>query len=192
MAGRRRTKKREQILDAGSELFQHKGIRRVTVAEVCERASVSKVTFYKYFTDKTELARSVLDMLCDRVLARLDELEAMDVPFVDKAREFVAERARLAAELSPEFVRDLYGAGPELADFVRERAVHDRKYFIAFLERAQSAGDVRRSVSPELILAVVEKLTALGADDALVERCGGFEAVTRGVNEIFFFGVLAD
>ena len=186
----RRTKKRAQIVDAAIDLFQRHGIKRVTVTEVCERASVSKMTFYKYFADKTTLARHVIDVLSDRILERIDALEAMDVPFAEKVEKLVEERVQMARDLSPVFIADLYNGGPELADFLRERGTYNRRHFVAFIVRAQEKGEVRADLEPELILAVLEKLNELGRDEALAKLCGGYEPLTRGVNQLFFHGLL--
>lgn len=44
--------RRMQIVQALSELFEALPIESVTVNGICERAGISKPTFYRYFTDK--------------------------------------------------------------------------------------------------------------------------------------------
>ena len=50
-----------EITDTARKLFWKHGIRRVTVEEICEKAGVSKMTFYRMFDNKIELAKTVLD-----------------------------------------------------------------------------------------------------------------------------------
>ena len=46
--------KREQILKTGKELFWKFGFKRVTIEEICKEAGISKMTYYKYFTNKMD------------------------------------------------------------------------------------------------------------------------------------------
>src|SRR4051794_889117 len=87
----RASKKEAQLLATAEDLFKRYGIKRVSVTEICAAAGVSKVTFYKFFPDKVALAKRVLDDLGDRNLARIDEIEARDVPFPEKVAALIEE-----------------------------------------------------------------------------------------------------
>jgi len=47
--------KRQKILHTGKELFWKFGFKRVTIEELCKEAGISKMTYYKYFTNKMDL-----------------------------------------------------------------------------------------------------------------------------------------
>ena len=55
-----KTKKQDQIIQAGRHLFWKYGMKRVSIEEICREAGVSKMTFYKYFANKTALALYIL------------------------------------------------------------------------------------------------------------------------------------
>lgn len=57
---------REAIVD----LVHDKGFHAVTVDHICERADVTRATFYVHFRDKEHLLSSVVDDLVDRSLDR--------------------------------------------------------------------------------------------------------------------------
>lgn len=48
-------KKEEKILNAAIKLFLDQGVKKTTMDDIAARANVSKVTIYKYFTDKDTL-----------------------------------------------------------------------------------------------------------------------------------------
>lgn len=52
---RTRRVRRQHLLDAGQDLFLHDGYHATTMERVAEAAGVSKVTLYRYFTDKDDL-----------------------------------------------------------------------------------------------------------------------------------------
>jgi AcrR family transcriptional regulator len=60
---------RARILDAAARLFYRSGIRMVSVDEIAETASVTKVTVYKHFRSKDNLIASCLHMLDERFFA---------------------------------------------------------------------------------------------------------------------------
>ena len=44
--------KNDQIVKIGKDLFYKYGIKRVSVEEICAKANVSKMTFYKFYNNK--------------------------------------------------------------------------------------------------------------------------------------------
>lgn len=47
--------KREQLLEAGIEVFVEKGFEKATIDEIVIRAGCGKGTFYRYFSQKEAL-----------------------------------------------------------------------------------------------------------------------------------------
>jgi AcrR family transcriptional regulator len=49
------------ILSTAKDLFWKHGFRRVSVEEICKKSGISKMTFYRYFPNKIEVAKAVFD-----------------------------------------------------------------------------------------------------------------------------------
>jgi AcrR family transcriptional regulator len=127
------------MLDAMVDAVAEKGYVRVSVADVIERAGVSRKTFYEQFTNKEDCFLAAYDAGVDRLLAAIDD--AMAAPaagWLDAARRAV-EVYLAAMAASPAFARafliEALGAGPEALarrDVVQERfaaqlaAIHRR------------------------------------------------------------------
>jgi AcrR family transcriptional regulator len=188
---RAESKKKALLVETALSLFMRYGMKRVSIGEVCEQADVSKFTFYKYFTDKVELARAVITLLSDRVGARIDEIVAMSVPLADKVALLVEQRVRMSREWSPELIHDIYHAEPELAELAQRGAQENRDRYVAFVRSAQATGEMRPDVHPDVLLAILDKLYELGKDDALVQRAGGYERLTRSINNVVYYGLLS-
>jgi AcrR family transcriptional regulator len=82
-------KKEEDILKAGKELFWRYGIKRVTVEEVCQTAGASKMTFYKYFRNKNDLVKGILNMVFDDAFQKFKDILLTDIPYEDKAGQMI-------------------------------------------------------------------------------------------------------
>jgi TetR/AcrR family fatty acid metabolism transcriptional regulator len=72
--------RREQIVEAATQVFAEKGFRRATTREVARTAGVSEGTIYNYFEDKDSLLLAILDRLneTERRVADFEEGMAMD------------------------------------------------------------------------------------------------------------------
>ncbi|HEY5949414.1 MAG TPA: TetR/AcrR family transcriptional regulator [Kofleriaceae bacterium] len=184
------SKKKPLLVETALSLFMRYGMNRVSIGEVCEQASVSKFTFYKYFTDKVDLAKAAITLLSDRVSARIDEIVAMPIPLPTKVAMLVEERVRMAREWSPELIHDIYHADAELAALFKQRAQQNVDRYVAFVRSAQATGEMRPEIHPEVLLAMLDRLYELGKDDDLVQRAGGYERLTRSINNVLNYGLL--
>ncbi len=68
----RANKKRIKILEMAISLFLKFGLKKTTMDDIAEKANVSKVTIYKYFTDKETLYREVSSYLFERYLKEFE------------------------------------------------------------------------------------------------------------------------
>ena len=129
-----RQTQRARMLDAMVQSVAEKGYARVAVADVVERAGVSRKTFYEQFANKEECFVAAYDDGVDRLLAAIDAaLDTLAPDWLAAARRAVAVYLDAMAA-SPAFARafliEALGAGP--VALARRRAVQDR--FAAQLE----------------------------------------------------------
>ena len=78
------SKKKQQLLITATELFSAHGFRRITIDEICKTANISKMTFYKYFKNKIDIGKVVLDTIYSQGKLRYYEMLKQDIPFSDK------------------------------------------------------------------------------------------------------------
>ncbi|WP_103351998.1 TetR/AcrR family transcriptional regulator [Amycolatopsis sp. CA-128772] len=89
---------RERLLDAALELFGEHGYDNVTVAEIAERAGLTKRTFFRHFPDKREVLFAGQELL-SRILA--DAVTAAPAS-ATPAEAVGSALAAAAAEFGPE------------------------------------------------------------------------------------------
>ena len=123
-----REAQRARMLAAIVQAVAEKGYARVVVADVIERAGVSRKTFYEQFSNKDECFLAAYDASVDELLATIDEaLDALAPDWLAAHRAAVSVYLEALAA-SPGFARafliEVLGAGPDALS--RRAAVQDR------------------------------------------------------------------
>ena len=161
--------KRQLILQTGKELFWKFGFRRVTIEEICKEARVSKMTFYKFFPNKKELATTILDAVFEESLVNIrriiDEHESADKTL----KKILQLKSEGVHNMSKEFIKDLY-ANPdvEIKSYVEEKSVMMFAEIIKFYERGKEEGWVRKDLNiPFLILFTQKSIEMVTGDEML-------------------------
>ena len=129
-----REAQRRRMLVAMVQAVAEKGYARVAVADVIERAGVSRKTFYEQFANKDECFLAAYDATVDDLLATIDEaLEALAPDWLGAHRAAVhayLEALATSPQFAKAFLIEVLGAGPEALK--RRAAVQER--FAAQLE----------------------------------------------------------
>lgn len=117
---------RDTIMAAAVELFADSGTRPVSIAQICERADVSRPTFYRCYPDKEALVAAIYDnavnapvedMLLQGRLSDTDSLEAG----VGRMLDAIFEQAPLARLIFIE-ASDPTSPAAQIVDRAFERA----------------------------------------------------------------------
>jgi AcrR family transcriptional regulator len=133
---------RGRLEQAALDLYGEHGFEHTTVAEIAERAGLTKRTFFRYFADKREVLFSgseALEQLFVEAVgaapedaAPLDAVAAMlhaAAEMFEQRREFAARRQQIVAanpELQERELIKLARLAASVAQALRERGVADR------------------------------------------------------------------
>lgn len=153
------SKKPIQLLDTAEELFSKHGIKRVTVEEICQKANVSKMTFYKNFSNKNGVVQALWNRWIDDGVRILDEIGAMDVSIAEKMQMILSYKLEMASKMSPEFINDILDFNFDISEF--------SKLVLKFIQESQARGEMRPEIKPEFIMAVFDKFHELSHNEEL-------------------------
>jgi AcrR family transcriptional regulator len=118
---------RERLLVAMADATAAKSYANVAVAEVIERAGVSRRSFYEHFANKEDCFLAAYDAGVEALLGAIGEAEAAAGGLLEAARAGTEVYLQVLAD-NPAFARtfliEVLGAGP--AALARRDAVHQR------------------------------------------------------------------
>src|ERR1035437_9144111 len=115
-----KVKKILQILSTAEDLFQRFGFKRITIEEICAKANVSKMTFYKYFPNKNELIKHLMNSWLKQVEQTIKEFEGMDILFTEKIKKLLNLKEESTGKISKEFMAEYMNSDPDLQNFIKD------------------------------------------------------------------------
>jgi len=139
--------KRQDILKAAMELFAAKGFRGTTTRDLASHADVNEAIIFRYFMNKTELYRAILEEKVHQGDAHYREVEQMaQTSDIQAFLEFIGYRFLERHESDSTFMRLLLFSaleGHELADmFLTALAVRDP--MVTYIQKHMDSGTFRR------------------------------------------------
>lgn len=182
--------KERQILATGKALFLKHGFKRVTIEEVCAEAGVSKMTFYKHFSNKMDLVKAIVIKMGEEAMDRYKKIMHRNISFTEKIELQIQMKMEGTAEMSSEFMDDLLvHAEPEIMQFMGEQ----RKYFLGIVHadyvEAQKKGEIRKDVKPEFIIYFLNHMNNMMQDKTLVNMYKDPNELAMELIRFFFYGV---
>ncbi len=176
------SKKQQQIVETATELFFRPGIKRVTVEEICRKANVSKMTFYKYFGNKAELVKYLIHVMLEEGHEYMDDVENRSIPFTEKLQTMLKYKLTMTKKMSAEFIEEVWAT-----PFFREMQTDWLQRVMLFITNAQKRGEIRPEIHPEFILVMVNKLGELMDDAQLKGLYTDYVEFTLEIWNFFYY-----
>ncbi|CAA6829909.1 MAG: Unknown protein [uncultured Aureispira sp.] len=184
-------KKCQAILKTGKDLFWKHGVKRVSIQEVCKEAKTSKMTFYKFFDNKIDLVKTILDRLFDENIKEYKAIMARDISFTQKVKETLLAKSRNSQDVSQEFIADLYkNKDLGLLEYIQTRSEAVLEMVLDDYEQAQKEGYVRSGIKREFMRYQLLKMREMVLDETLLASYNNPQELTMELTNFFFYGLL--
>ncbi len=185
------SKKYKQLLNTAKDLFFKYGLNRVSVEEVCEKANVSKMTFYKYFDNKLALMIFILQSFYDWGAQVFLEIWESDTNFGEKIKQAVRFKMQLTRELGDDMVLELMNSSyPEIKEFLKKQQDFWIQKLLTFFVEAQINGEIREDVKPEFILFVLTQVASWAENEHLLALYDDPRDLIREVLNFYINGLI--
>jgi AcrR family transcriptional regulator len=181
-------KKQLQFIETAQDLFCKHGVRRVTIEEICRTANISKMTFYKYFSDKWDIAKAVLDYLINEGLKSYYEVIEEPIPFNQKVETILMLSTSQAHAIGSEFLNDLMNQESPLHTYFLEQQKKVRELSIEFLQNAQKEGLIHNDIKMSVAIFMLARLSELLNHPEFVQIMPDIEERAAEIATLFFSG----
>ncbi len=179
-----------EILRAGRKLFWKHGFRRISVEEICQEAGVSKMTFYRFFSNKLDLAKKVLDQLFDNSVSEFRRIMHAETPVQQKMQEMISLKVSGVHEISPEFMQDFYNSSDiGLTTYIMEKSAATWQDMLANMKEAQNKGFFRKDLNLEFLFLFSRKFLDIANDDNIKALFSTPEEMIMEMANIIVYGI---
>jgi AcrR family transcriptional regulator len=179
------------LIKSAKKLFWKYGIHKVTVEEICSEAKISKMTFYRNFKNKNEIAEKVIDGLIHNYKGKYQSIMNDDMPFKSKAQKLVELEHENVIGISPEFIKDIYQKDnnkliDKLENF-RNDIINDMMFEF---KHAQEKGEIRKNLNLDFMLFMLNDINDKILDEKLNKMFPKKEDLVMQLTNFFFYGIL--
>lgn len=183
----------EKALVAAETLFFKVGVRKTTVGDICQKAGVSRMTFYKHYRHKAHIAEVVINKLIDEMIGNFRRIMDQDIPYSERVRQFIELKLNKAEGISAPFVEEIYGSPyPELHALLLRRLDENLRIALDEYRKAQRQGHIRPDVKPEFLVAFLNIMADLVVDERLTRLFSTPKELGAELMNLFFYGILTE
>jgi AcrR family transcriptional regulator len=181
----------QKLLRAAKSLFFRFGIRKVSVAEICMEAGVSKMTFYRHFKNRDDIAIQVLGNHFTKRMETIELILQENIPFEKKLKKITAKKMEWFKSAGSEIIRELMSdrespPGKFLGGMLDGQARRTKEIFVAL----QKKGELRKDIKVDLIMHIVENLWKAFADENLMKIYDDRSQLYEELYKTTYYGIL--
>lgn len=186
------TKSQKAIRLAARKLFWKHGIRKVSVEEICKAANVSKMTFYRNFENKTEIAERVLNFYVRDELISYRSIMHSDFPFNQRIAQLIEHKRKLSKSVSEEFLHDILNAeDDQLRNLIVKLKEETSKEFYDDMLKAQKDGWIRPEIKIEFFVYMIDMIQREMENEHFLSLFDDLEDANMEISNLLFHGVIS-
>ncbi|MEQ9100745.1 MAG: TetR/AcrR family transcriptional regulator [Imperialibacter sp.] len=193
MESREKNKSYLSIISAARDLLWKFGIKKVTVEEICQEAGVSKMTFYRLFVNKADVAEKVLSGELEAGLSTYKDIMRLDAPYGEKVRQLIKLKHDSTRGIGSEFLKDIYQNGDgNLRRVFEEYSTQSTRLFREDLIEAQKSGWIRADLNIDFLMYVLNDMSNKLVDEHLSGIYPNTQDLIMELTNLIFYGILSD
>lgn len=181
--------KHKNLLDAAQELFFKFGLHKVSVDEICTKAKVSKITFYKEFENKNQLALEVFRFYNEIAVQETQELLKLPINFLEMIERLILLKQKYSKQMGATFIKDIMAEREVFSQLMEKTFKEQKQLRLKILQRGKNEGYIRPEVDGDLFELLLQNFSNLFHQPELLEKYPDIEKLSRLSVELFFYGL---
>ncbi|MBS7526393.1 TetR/AcrR family transcriptional regulator [Fusibacter paucivorans] len=149
-------KKSEKILMAATKLWLQNSVKKTTMDDIAESANVSKMTIYKYYSDKDTLYLEVGSYLLASYSKQLMSISGSEAPLNEKMAQMITVVSAFAGSGDYALCQELVRYNDALqAPFDQYREAYERELY-ALIDAGVAEGKIRADIERQMIFYYID------------------------------------
>jgi len=181
--------KKQQIISTSKNLFYKHGIKKISVEEICHSAHVSKMTFYKYFRNKSALVEYLVDELFNDGYSKFHHIFTQDITLEEKFKKWFVVKMEYSQSMSKEFYMELNHFNRETFEKIQEKNNQMQSEVMEYLNESRLRGEITPGVSMEFISYILNHFIIIVDDPKFSSMYHSLEAMTKDISEFLLYGL---
>jgi AcrR family transcriptional regulator len=183
--------KKQQIEHTAKELFWKHGFKKVSIDEICRKASVSRKTFYTLYENKTALVVYLFNENLEEGFTSFQKIAESDINFSEKMEKLLAYKFEATKNISMEFIADIYhpDAG-ELSNVMNNAIERSLSMMREFFQKAQAKGELNPEISIDYVIWLVQKSVEFCGNPELLALFPDSKSLVTQIYKTLIYGIM--
>jgi len=190
---RRKEQSRERIKRAASELFQTHGVKKTSLADIAERASVSPVTIYNHFGNKDGVVKAVFKDILDATIVSMLGVVEGDGSFPEKLEGLIFAKLAMLRDHGDTVVQAMSSSDPELRELIEHTTSQSTRAFMQLLAEGRQQGYIDPAISDRSVMLFIEMFREFSANHKLLTGDSEQDLrMSQELSTLFFYGIMGN
>ncbi|MBK6979864.1 MAG: TetR/AcrR family transcriptional regulator [Cytophagaceae bacterium] len=180
-----------KIRNSARDLFKRYGLKKVSIEDICNSAEISKMTFYRNFSNKSDIAYKVIENELIIGQNTYDEIMNSDMDFKKKIHEIIQKKNENSQSISMEFLSDIFNSEEaDIQKLIQNHTDLSIQKVRIFFNEAKEKNFIRKEINIELLILMINSFAQKMKDPAFLSIFKSPEEAVRELNNFFFYGIM--
>ena len=184
------TKTYQSLLESSKLHFFKYGFRRITINDICKEASLSKMSFYRYFKNKDEMVSITLKNLIKESNSQFESIMEGNDHFLEKVENLISMEDTFRDQIGVDFINDILSSKNKLfSEIIKEQSIYEERQLKKYFSEAQEKGELDKKTPVSFLIFMLKDIQEKVYNKDLKKLYKNERDMWRDLTNFYFFGI---